>query len=400
MKFKFINVVLFLFLFSILKLSAHPGWGMVFDSQGNLFFVDVPNNYIWKYSNSGDLSVYKSNIWSHNIEIDVNDNLIVEYEQYSGHRYSGVIKIYPDGSEEQIIKLTDNPEIFLSGEGTIDLEGNIYYPYQNNIYKYSNGVTELFINSSNFSGIQNLNFIENCIFVSDNGSIKKVGLDSTVETIADNLLIANPPDNPFPGDNNPALNRIYTIEVDQQNNLYAAYHGNSRVLRIDKNKKVDEIYYAEGPWYPVGLTFYNNDLYIMDIGHDEYNNMKSIRIVKWNENGITTIIQTNNDVTNIKENNENSIEYKIKLNQNYPNPFNGETTISYYLPKDSHIHLNIYSSNGELIKNLYHGTRASGNHKFIWNGKDKVGNDISSGVYYLSLNSNKQYSVKKIIYLK
>ncbi|MBL1212776.1 MAG: T9SS type A sorting domain-containing protein [Ignavibacteriae bacterium] len=69
------------------------------------------------------------------------------------------------------------------------------------------------------------------------------------------------------------------------------------------------------------------------------------------------------------------------LNQNYPNPFNPTTTISYALPLESKVTLEIYDITGKLIQKHVSQSEQAGYHNFIWNGKNSNNFDVASGVY-------------------
>ncbi len=111
-----------------------------------------------------------------------------------------------------------------------------------------------------------------------------------------------------------------------------------------------------------------------------------------NENGDT--------VTNINDYNKTLINKTFKLYQNYPNPFNPSTSISFYLYKSSMIKIIIYDNLGREVKELVNSFFLAGNHVIKWNGKDSFGNKLSSGVYYYSLFTDKERTVKKMIILK
>ncbi len=70
-----------------------------------------------------------------------------------------------------------------------------------------------------------------------------------------------------------------------------------------------------------------------------------------------------------------------KLLGNYPNPFNPSTTISYALPYSSRIELNIYDITGKVVKTFTKEVQSAGYHSIVWNGKNRNGIKVSSGVY-------------------
>lgn len=75
----------------------------------------------------------------------------------------------------------------------------------------------------------------------------------------------------------------------------------------------------------------------------------------------------------------------FELYPNYPNPFNESTTIHYKLAIPSSIQLRIYSSNGQLIKEVYYDNRMVGAYSFVWDGTNNNGSPVPTGTYICSL---------------
>lgn len=98
---------------------------------------------------------------------------------------------------------------------------------------------------------------------------------------------------------------------------------------------------------------------------------------------------------------ESNSPHHFMLYQNYPNPFNPETDISYYLSVSQRIKINIYNSLGQHICTLVDLLQNKGYHHIRWNGKNKHGNMVSSGVYIYTLElDNNQRISKKMLLLK
>jgi hypothetical protein len=93
-----------------------------------------------------------------------------------------------------------------------------------------------------------------------------------------------------------------------------------------------------------------------------------------------------------KDNNDS-----FRLSQNYPNPFNPDTKITYKLEKRSSIELTVYDALGKEIKKLENTIKAPGSYTATWNGKDKNGLRVSSGIYFYTLKVNNNTSTKKMI---
>ncbi len=84
-----------------------------------------------------------------------------------------------------------------------------------------------------------------------------------------------------------------------------------------------------------------------------------------------------------------------ELMQNYPNPFNPSTLISFTIPENTKVNLTIYNQIGEQIGELINGQMESGYHQVTWNALN-----ISSGVYFYEIKTDKFRSVKKLIIMK
>jgi hypothetical protein len=90
----------------------------------------------------------------------------------------------------------------------------------------------------------------------------------------------------------------------------------------------------------------------------------------------------------------------FSLDQNYPNPFNPRTTIKFDIPEKSHVKLEIYNLLGEKIRTLISGRKDAGIYNIEWDGKNKQGITMSSGIYLYILTTDKHRDVRKMILTK
>ena len=104
-------------------------------------------------------------------------------------------------------------------------------------------------------------------------------------------------------------------------------------------------------------------------------------------------------ITSLAEN-ENPQPRDFVLFQNYPNPFNPETTIRFSLKNASTISLEIFNSLGQKVRRLPAGSLAPGNHQVVWDGKDDLGNPLSSGHYIYRLKTETGIAVKRMVLAK
>ena len=107
-------------------------------------------------------------------------------------------------------------------------------------------------------------------------------------------------------------------------------------------------------------------------------------------------------ITDVDDNydNEKILSNYTCLFQNSPNPFNPKTKIQYTIPKDTKVELKIYNIKGQLIKTLVDEKQKKGKHSLIWNGKNKNGKPVSSGIYFYKLKTDNYSDVKKMLLLK
>ncbi|HTS00658.1 MAG TPA: FlgD immunoglobulin-like domain containing protein, partial [Bacteroidota bacterium] len=89
------------------------------------------------------------------------------------------------------------------------------------------------------------------------------------------------------------------------------------------------------------------------------------------------------------------------LEKNFPNPFNPSTTITVDIPRTSTVSLTIYSILGAEVETLYSGQIDAGRHFYVWNGTDRQGRPVSSGVYVVRLKNEAGRSfVTKMLLLR
>ncbi|PID30903.1 MAG: hypothetical protein CR982_00625 [Candidatus Cloacimonadota bacterium] len=94
-------------------------------------------------------------------------------------------------------------------------------------------------------------------------------------------------------------------------------------------------------------------------------------------------------------NGEDNMPKNLSLFQNYPNPFNPTTTISFTIPTDSDVELQVYNTKGEMIKHLLNSSMKKGNHSIKFDGSS-----LSSGVYYYTLIVGNEKCVRKMMLIK
>jgi hypothetical protein len=91
---------------------------------------------------------------------------------------------------------------------------------------------------------------------------------------------------------------------------------------------------------------------------------------------------------------------RFALDQNAPNPFNPTTTIRFSVAAAGPTRLDIYSTNGQIIRTLVNGTVTAGTNSVQWDGKDTMGRPVASGTYLYRLTNGQNTSVRRMVLVR
>lgn len=83
------------------------------------------------------------------------------------------------------------------------------------------------------------------------------------------------------------------------------------------------------------------------------------------------------------------------LSQNVPNPFNPTTTISFTLPESGVASLKVFDMTGREVASLLNGMASRGEHQVTFDGSQ-----LSTGVYFYTLQFNGASETKKMVLVK
>ncbi|NOX17592.1 MAG: T9SS type A sorting domain-containing protein, partial [Chlorobi bacterium] len=121
----------------------------------------------------------------------------------------------------------------------------------------------------------------------------------------------------------------------------------------------------------------------------DYLTAPSFGIFKVDDNAVTAI-----------DDEDGIIPESFRVSQNYPNPFNPSTVIKYGIPEASFVTIKIYNILGSEIATLVNTELNAGIHQAVWNGRDNLGNKVSSGTYILRVTAGNNSATKKMLLLK
>lgn len=90
-----------------------------------------------------------------------------------------------------------------------------------------------------------------------------------------------------------------------------------------------------------------------------------------------------------------NIPTNFKLEQNYPNPFNPTTNIRYSIKENTFVALKVFDVLGRMVNILVNQDQKAGEYEVSFNGEN-----LSSGVYFYTLKTEKYNETKRMLLLK
>ena len=95
-----------------------------------------------------------------------------------------------------------------------------------------------------------------------------------------------------------------------------------------------------------------------------------------------------------------TIPKSFAIHQNYPNPFNRNTKIPIDMLHGDALRIVIYDMHGKQIKTLSDEFKSAGKYELEWDGTDRFGKQVSTGVYLTIMQTRNFSQARKIMYIK
>jgi hypothetical protein len=97
----------------------------------------------------------------------------------------------------------------------------------------------------------------------------------------------------------------------------------------------------------------------------------------------------------IQEDGDYVMDLKSQSITNFPNPFNPATTITYQIPKDDFVKIEVFNTLGQQVQVLVNRFEKAGSHNAVFNGED-----FPSGVYFYRITTSDFTKTQKMILTK
>ena len=107
-----------------------------------------------------------------------------------------------------------------------------------------------------------------------------------------------------------------------------------------------------------------------------------------------------NNETEVSYGFNNAIPTEFVIEKAYPNPFNPTTRIRYGVSTATPVNVTIYDMTGRLVSNYKIGDKTPGWHEFTWQGTDSHGQQVSTGMYIVTMRAGEHFQKQKVTFLK
>ena len=102
---------------------------------------------------------------------------------------------------------------------------------------------------------------------------------------------------------------------------------------------------------------------------------------------------------------DGNLPLRFALGQNYPNPFNHVTLIDFSLPQKAvegggAVELEIYNLLGQKVVTLVRDKLSAGTYRVRWDGRDRQGVPLASGIYLYRLRAGMQAQTRRLVLLR
>lgn len=273
--------------FGFTKGSAHPGIGIVEDSEGSIYYTDLI--HVWKIFPDGRKKKVVENVHTHVLFIDKYDNLYGSDERYSGEAtdkwYYYIWCLKKNG---EFLKVLPEQEGYPENDRLVrDAFGNEFWPEKQGDYevlkKSLAGGNSVDACDYIFDDIRWLSLSKDRedLYIIDRLKLLKLDAKKQLTSISENLKLASPP---FEGVGD--HHYVMGAWTDQIGNVFVAVFGAQKVQMFDLSGKEKLFYESDADWSPSGGFFRDDGSHFIL----EFSRSNTVRVVKVDPKGKRSVL--------------------------------------------------------------------------------------------------------------
>jgi len=175
------------------------------------------------------------------------------------------------------------------------------------------------------------------------------------------------------------------------------FTGSLAAWRQPENPEAEYFTYADWP-IPIDLSYTDSDLLTAGLNGFPIGDLNwfPTQYSAWlaqRDQELEQIHKVLTIGTDVKE--VDGLPVTYKLDQNYPNPFNPSTVINFTIPKAGNVTLKVYNTLGQEVATLVNEYKNASNYQVTFNA-----NNLSSGIYFYTINAGDFSLTKKMMLIK
>lgn len=116
--------------------------------------------------------------------------------------------------------------------------------------------------------------------------------------------------------------------------------------------------------------------------------------------GETRIYHSRCSVTGVETADQPPSSASIEVYEIRPNPSLSTAELIFFLQQSSNIEIAVHNTAGSLVTLLFEGSMPQGIHTLSWDGRDNVGKEVPSGIYFFRLTAGNSVVARKMVVLK
>lgn len=271
-------------LLASLTAQAHPGISIVQDSRGNVFFTDLKQ--VWKIAPDGKKSVAVSNVHTHELCLDHEDNLYGEHLWYEGEKTNKwghrVWCLKRDGTLVDVIPAREG---FLQNYSFVrDRAGNHYWAERGaqTVIKKRAATGQISSHATgNFRDVRwMMAAADGTLYLIDQGDLRRITPAGQISTLVYKLS-----ERTFAPSGAANRHHHMGLWLDAAGNVYVAVAGERLVMKVQADGKATVATRSPLPWSPAGGLFdRDGNLWLL-----EYSLADAVRVRRINRNGAEQI---------------------------------------------------------------------------------------------------------------
>jgi hypothetical protein len=90
----------------------------------------------------------------------------------------------------------------------------------------------------------------------------------------------------------------------------------------------------------------------------------------------------------------------VSIEPSFPNPFSSTTRIAFNMRQAGQVRISVFTPEGRLVTDIVDDYVGPGSHSAVWDGRDRAGNKMGSGIYYYRLVTQDATLTGKMILLR